>query len=149
MASNNIRLDDGFSTIITLANIPTVHLYEKEVTPPSISGGGAIDTTNMRNSEWRTSAPKSLKTLGQVTATVAYATDALSVVMAQIGVNQLVTVTFPDGSSFEFYGWLDEFNPANNTEGEQPKATITIRPSLRDSLGVETAPVYNEPSTSS
>lgn len=148
-AANTLRLDDGFSTLITLANLPTVHLYEKEVTPPGFDLGGPIDTTTMRNANWRTSAARQLKTLTQVQATVAYATDALEDILAQLGVSQLVTVTFPDGSSLEFYGWIEQFTPSAHKEGEQPTAAITIHPSNRDALGAESAPVYNDPATSS
>ena len=148
MASKAIKLDDGFSTVITIANLPLVKLYEKEVTPPPISGGGPIDVTTMRNMAWRTSAPKSLKTLGQVSTTVAYATEVIDLVIAQIQVNQLILVTFPDSSSFEFWGWIDSFTPSSHKEGEQPTAAMVIHPSLRNADEVETAPVYNDPTES-
>lgn len=144
--SNTLRLDDGFATLILLANLPSVKFYEKEVTPPGYAGGGAIDTTTMRNTAYRTSAPKQLKNLTPVTAVVAYATDCLEDVWDEIGVNQLITITYPDGSTIAFYGWLDEFTPSNHTEGEQPTATITIIPSMRDTAGTETAPDYTAPS---
>lgn len=143
------RLDDGFSTIITIANLPNVKLYEKDVTPPGFSGGGPIDTTTMRNSNWRTMAPKSLKSLSALTATVAFATEALNDIQNQLGINQLVIVTFPDNSSLSFYGWIDEFTLGKFTEGEQPTATITIQPSLRHpTTGAETAPDYDTASGS-
>lgn len=146
---HTLRLDDGFSTIITVANIPSVKLYEKDVTPPGMAMGGAIDTTTMRNSTWRTNAPRKLKSLSQVSSTVAFATVAIDDVKAQIGINQLITVTFPDSSSIVFYGWIEEFTPGAFTEGEQPTATLTIVPSLRDTDGTETAPDYLEPVGSS
>lgn len=141
--NNSIRLDDGFSTIITLANIPTVHIYEKEVTPPGISGGGAIDTTTMRNTKWRSMAPKALKTLTDMTAVVAFSTDAIPVIMSQTNIKQQITVTFPDGSSLSFYGWMDEFTLGKFSEGDQPTATIKIVPSNINPLtGLESAPDY-------
>lgn len=139
------RLDDGFSTIITLENIPTIKLYEKDVTPPGYTAGGPIETTTMRNIAYRTSAPRQLKSLTQVTATVAYATVALQDIWAQIGVNQLITITFPDESTLEFYGWIEEFTAATHTEGEQPTATLTIQPGMRNNDGDEVAPVYQHP----
>lgn len=146
---NEVRLDDGFSTIITLANIPTIKLFEKDVTPPGMTAGGPIDTTTMRNVEWRTGAPRKLKSLTQVAATVAYATEAFPTIWAQIAVIQLVTVTFPDGSSIVFWGWLEEFTPATNTEGEQPTAGIVVQVGNRNPAGAEVAPVYNAPAESS
>ena len=141
------RLDDGFSTIITIANLPSVKLYEKEVTPPGFQGGGATDTTTMRNTTWRTSSPKYLKTLSAVTAVVAFATEALTQILAQVNVNQLITVTFPDDSTLSFYGWIDSFVPGKFTEGEQPTATLTLQPSNHDTSDVETAPAYHSTSS--
>jgi len=145
----NKPLDDGFSTIITLANIPTVKIYEKEVTPPGIQAGGAIETTTMRNTTWRTMSPKSLRTLTPMSVTVAFATEAIPQIQGQVGINQLITVTFPDLSTLAFYGWIDEFTIGAMTEGEQPTATITIQPSNQSSPGVEAAPVYTAPENSS
>ncbi len=144
-AANELRLDDGFSTIITLENLPTIKLFEREVTPPGFTSGGPIETTTMRNLAYRTSAPRKLKSLTPVTATVAYATIALTQIWAQIGVNQLITITFPDGSTIAFWGWIEAFTPANHTEGAQPTASLTVQPGMRNSDGVEVAPVYTEP----
>jgi hypothetical protein len=145
MQLNNIRLDDGFSTTIELENIPTVKLYEKEITPPNISGGGPIETTTMRNLAWRTKSPKKLKAMGNISTTCAYATDAIPVLFAQIGVNQRMTVTFADGAHLRLWGWLDEFTPGAFTEGEQPTATVVFVPSLHNNSGVEVAPEYIQP----
>lgn len=139
------RLDDGFSTIITLENIPTIKLYEKDVTPPGYTAGGPIETTTMRNIAYRTSAPRKLKSLTQLTATVAYATVAYPDIWAQIGINQLVTVTFPDESTISFYGWIEEFTAATHTEGEQPTASLVIQTGMRDNNGEEVAPAYANP----
>lgn len=145
----NERLDDGFSTYFTLSNIPTVKLYEKEITPPGITAGGPIDTTTMRNITWRTMKPRALKSLTQGSATVAFATEAIPIVMGQVRVNQQVTVTFPDQSTLTFWGWLEEFTIAALVEGEQPTATITIQPSNMNNDDEEVAPVYTPPADSS
>ena len=145
---STIRLDDGFSTIITLENIPSVKIYEKEVTPPGLTGGGPIDTTTMRNDSWRTMSPKSLKSMTALTAVVAFATEAIPVIQEQININQVITVTFPDNSSLAFYGWVDEFTLGKFSEGEQPTATLTIQPSLHNAAGAEVAPDYEGPSGS-
>lgn len=148
-AANDIRLDDGYATIITFANIPNVKLYEKEITPPGMTAGGVIDTTTMRNQTWRTMAPRNLKSLTPVTAVVAYATSAIPDVMGQVGINQEVTITFPDGSSITFWGWIESFTPAAMSEGAQPTATINITPGNIDDTGAEVAPEYNAPAESS
>lgn len=148
MSANNVRLDDGFSTIILLTNVPNIHLFEKDVTPPGMTSGGQIDTTTMRNTEWRTAAPRALKSLTQMTATVAYATDAIEVIWAQIGVIQEIVVTFPDKAKIKFWGWLEEFTPGTNTEGEQPTANLVIAVGNRNPAGVEVAPDYSNPEES-
>lgn len=136
-------MEDGFSTIITFpAPYATIAFYEKTVTPPGVSGGGANDVTTMRNTAWRTFAPKKLKTLTDVSAEVAYDPAVYDDIVSMVNLNQLVTVTFPDASTIQFYGWLDEFTPNANEEGSQPTANITIIMSNRDATGGEQAPVY-------
>jgi len=149
MLASAKRLDDGFSTTISLSNIPTIKLFEKDVTPPGMTAGGAIDTTTMRNLAWRTMAPRKLKTLTPVSATVAYATEALETIFAQIGIIQLVTITFPDESTLAFWGWLEEFTPGTNTEGEQPTANMVVQTGNRNADGEEVAPLYTPPAGSS
>jgi len=135
------RIDDGHSTTIAFANYPSVLFWEKEVTPPGVSGGGANDTTTMQNSVWRTMAPKQLKTLSNSSVVVAYDPDVYTDVVAMVNENQLITVTFPDASTLAFWGWLDEFTPQRVVEGQQPTAEVTIIPSNQNAAGAETAPV--------
>lgn len=136
------RMDDGFSTTISLANGTT--LFEKSVTPPGLDGGGATDTSTMRNTTYRTNSPKSLITLSESSVTVAYDPSEISGLISEINSNQLLTVTFPDGSSLAFWGWLNAFTPGENVEGEQPTAEMTIIPSNQNNASppVEVAPVF-------
>ena len=135
-------LNDGRPTRITFADFPVVEFCEKEVTPPGVEGGGANDTTTMKNTTFRTMQPKKLKTLAEGGATVAYETVVYDKIIAMININQLITVTFPDLSSIAFFGWLDTFVPGALVEGEQPTAEITIIPSNQDAAGAETPPVH-------
>lgn len=139
------RMDDGFSTTITLANGTT--LFEKSVTPPGLDGGGAIDTTTMRNTLYRTNSPKSLITLSESSVTVAYDPAAYSTLITALNTNQLITITFPDTSTIAFWGFLNSFTPGENTEGEQPTAELTIIPSNHDNASppAEVAPVITAP----
>jgi len=136
------RIDDGFSTTISLGGVV---LWEKSITPPSIDGGGENDTTTMRNSNWRTRAPKKLKTLGESSFTAAYDPAAYTSLLSQINVNQSITITFANGATLQFWGWLNSFEPSEVQEGEQPEATVTIIPSNQDASGNEVAPVYTAP----
>lgn len=148
MAANSQMLRDGYSTTITIANLPLVKLYEKSVTYGATSLGGGIDVTTMRNSSFVTMAPKSLKTEEPLTLTVAYATEALDDIMAQMGVNQQITVTLPDTSYWTFWGFIDSFTPSAHTPGEQPTADISIVKSNMNTDWVETGPVYYPPTES-
>ncbi len=136
------RLTDGFPTRTTFGSFPSVAFSAKTVTPPGMDAGGPNDTTTMDNIRWRTMQAKKLITLTQGQQTAAYDPIVYSSVVSMIGVNQLVTVTFPDGSTLAFWGFLDKFTPNEIKEGEQPTAVTVIEPTNQDNSGVEQAPVY-------
>ena len=136
------RIDDGHATLITFAADSDVQLWEKEVTPPGVSGGGANDTTTMNNTAWRTFAPKKLKTLTEMSFVAAYDPKVYDEIVLMCNDNQLITITFADGSKLAFWGWINEFTPNRIVEGEQPTAEVTIIPSNQNDSGVEVAPDY-------
>jgi hypothetical protein len=144
-----MRLDDGFSTIVEFDELPGLKMYEKTVTPPGVNAGGAIDTTTMRNTEVRTKSPKQLIDFSDMSLTVAYDTGiyANDQIIAVCGVNQLITITLPDGGTYEFWGWIDQFTPGELSEGNQPTATMTIILSNQDATddNAEIKPVYTAP----
>lgn len=137
-------LTDGFSTTIELAEAPSgfyLIIPEKAVTPPSLEGGGKIDNTSMRNTVVRTSSPKKLLDVGDCTLTVQYDPTGLTAMKALMLVNQLITLTFPDLTTWQFWAFVDSFTPSENAEGEEPTAEITIVTTNQNDSGVETAPV--------
>ena len=135
------RMDDGFSTTIEFAEDSDVQMWEKEVTPPGVSGGGEIPTTTMQNTTWRTRSPKSLIDLQPCTFVVAYDPAVYDEIIAMINTNQEITITFPDDATLVFWGWLDEFTPNALVEGEQPTAEVTLIQSNRNASDAETSPV--------
>jgi len=141
-------LNDGFSTTIGFATtgpIFGVIALEKTVTPAGLSGGGGIPITTMRNLTMRTVAPKSLITVDALTLTVAYDPGVYgggNTFSGSININQQIVIAFPDGSTFTFWGFLDEFKPQENREGEQPLAALTVIASNIDDTGSESAPIY-------
>lgn len=144
------RIDDGFPTLISFGGLDsgvTLKIWEREVTPPGVDGGGANDTTNMRNTYWRTRAPKKLVTLTTMSFVAQYDAELYDTdqIQAMVNVNQPITITFPDTSSVVFWGWLDKFNPNAITEGNVATANCVIEPSNQDADGNEIAPVYNAP----
>ena len=96
----------------------------------------------MRNTRWRTRAPKKLLTMTAMTASCAYDPEVYEDIVSMMQENQLITVTFPDESQVEFWGFVDKFVPGEVKEGDQPVATVTIEPSNQDENGTEVAPVY-------
>jgi hypothetical protein len=139
------RLDDGYQTLISFDEDPDVVFYEKTVTPPGIDGGGEVDITVMANTTYRTRNPKALITTGNASLTVAYDPAVYDEIIALVNVNTLITITFSDGSTLDFWGWLNTFTPGECQEGEQPTAEIEIIASNQNDLGVETAPDYKVP----
>lgn len=138
-------LTDGHPTTITfdaLATGVTLLLKETTVTPPGISAGGENDTTTMRNVTWRTMQPKQLKSLTDGSVTFQYDPQIYDQILTILGVNGLVTVTFADNSTLDFWGWLDDFTPGETVEGAMPTATGTIKCSNQNNSGTEVAPDY-------
>lgn len=127
-----IKLDDGYQTLITPAANADVNFWEKTVKPPGLDGGDPTNTTTMHNVTYRTQSPKALITMTEMTLTVAYDPVMYTEALALINVETTYTVTFPDGSTLAFYGYLQSFEPGDHTEGEQPEATITIQPTNQD-----------------
>lgn len=137
------KVDDGFSTLITLEDDPDISLWEKTVTPPGQDGGDAIETTTMHNDEWRTFSPRQLKTLTDASATCAYDPKVFNQLLTQINNNQSVTVTYPNSDTLAFFGYLRSVEPDENTEGEQPTMTVTFTPTNIDpDTGAEADPVF-------
>jgi hypothetical protein len=150
MAFEPVRIDDGFSTIIEFPGFfgddPVTKLYEKEVTPPSLSGGGPVDVTTMRNIALRTQSPKKLKSVGNMQATVAYCSDALESLNGYLGIIGEIHVIFPDGAKIVFWGWMDSFTPASMQEGVQPTAVVVFIASNHQALSdVEETVAYTPP----
>lgn len=137
-------LTDGYQALIAFnssGGVPT-YMKEKEVQPPDIDGGGEIDTTTMRNVVWRTRQPKHLKTLGNIVVHVEYDSATYVNIVSAINVNQTITVSFPDGHTLTFWGWVNKFTPTSLKEGEFPTAELQVICSNQTSNNVESGPVY-------
>lgn len=136
-----IKLDDGFKTLVCPAANPTISFWEKTVKPPGLDGGDAIDTTTMHNNTWRTKAPRALVTMTDGDCKAAYDPNLYNTILTLLNVKTVWTVTFPDGSTLAFWGFLKSFAPDELKEGAQPEATVMIVPTNQDSTGTEQAPV--------
>ncbi len=136
-----IMLDEGYRTLITIAADTDISFWEKSVTPPGVDGGDAVDITTMHNDVWRTMRSRSLKTLTEVSCTVGYDPAVITQIVAICNVETTITITFPDGSTWAFYGYLRVFTPSENSEGDPVEADITIQPTNFDPVNhVEAGP---------
>lgn len=133
------RLKDGFKTVI---NIGGTNIFEMEVQPPGLEGGDAIETTTMRNVSRRTKAARQLIEMTNGSLTVAWDPASYSSLKSQINNNQELTVTFPDLSTLQFWGYLKNFIPNPLVEGEMPTAECEIVGTLSDNDCVEQDWVY-------
>lgn len=125
-------LENGYSSKITFATDTDISFWEKTVQPPGVEGGEPIETTTMYNTTWRSYAAQALKTLTPLTCTVAYDPVVYDQIIALINVNGAITCLFPNNDTLDFYGFLQNFEPAELAEGTHPEATITITPTNVD-----------------
>lgn len=141
-----IRLEDGCSSKVTFSLDPDIALWEQEVTPPEVDGGERIDISTMWETDWKAYVAQCVKDLMPFTFTAAYDPDAYDEVVAIINNDSgSVTVTFPDGSTLAFFGYLQKFSPSNMTKGSMPLATVTVAPTNYDKTNhVVAGPVMTE-----
>ena len=140
---------DGFNTTLTFPGTGTT-LIEKTITPPGGDAGGPIDFTGMRNSRYRTMAPKSLITLTPLSGKFKWDPAFYNTAIANLGVNQASTLNFPTiqggvavtAHTLVFWGWLNTFKPEEMDEGKLPLADIEVQPSNINGSYAEVAPVF-------
>lgn len=140
-----IMLENGHPTLVTLSALPSISFWEKEVTPPGMDGGDEIDQTTMFNVAFTTSAPRKLKTMTEMSLTASYDPVVYTNLLAVINVKQTITVTYPDGSTEAFFGFVKNSEKDALVNGTQPSMTITIMPTNADpNDGTEQAPAYDD-----
>ena len=147
------RLGDGYQTLLSFADPSTygtgeqtavVAFWEREVTPPGIDGGDAVENTTMHNQQWRTMNPRHLKTLTESSINAAYDPAIYVSILSIINANTSVTVWFPDHSYLCFWGYLKSFEPGPLAEGKMPECAIKVTPTNHDNEGNECAPIYQQ-----
>ena len=142
-------LTDGQGTTIEFSIDTTLYFFPKNLTPSGWDGGGPNDVTLLSNTKYMTMMPKTLKTITALSGEAAYSTQGLKTdgsigsFAAMVNRNQQVTVTYPDGAQFTFWGYLDKLTPNQIVGGQQPTLTFTIQPTMWDSdLCQEADPNY-------
>lgn len=135
---------DGYATLFTLGAFPGIQLYERETTPPGIDGGGPIESTTMRNARWRTKDPKTLVGIGDVMATVCYASAAYEdILTTAVNTPDSLLLFWPDGATLLVNGYVDKFSPTGHSEGNLPTANFVFVITNRNpTTGAEEGPVF-------
>jgi hypothetical protein len=122
-------LSDGYQTLVAFQADPDVSFWEKTVKPPGVDGGAPVNTTTMHNVTVRTMAPRNLITMTDMSVKVAYDPRVYEQILLLVNTLTGITVHFSDGSTLDFYGWLQKFEPSDCADGAQPEATVVITPS--------------------
>lgn len=136
-----IMLKNGFPIKVTFSSDPNLEIWEKSVQPPGVVGGDPIEQTTQHNVEWETFAPQVLKSLSEGGGTCAYDPGCLTAIEALVNVEQTITYTFPDGTTWAIYGYLAEWVPDALERGTQPEASFKIQFTNWDLAGkVEAGP---------
>lgn len=136
-----LRLRDGFRTKFTFANDSDLSVWEISGKPPSYDGGDPIDLRTMWDTKYVPKWPRGLIEVGPATMKVAYDPAVLTQIVAIINTATTITVTYPDGSTEAYFGYLRSFERDELTDGEMPTATVTIEATMLDSSFAEQAPV--------
>lgn len=146
-------LPNGYRAFIAFENAPSLAVFEKAVTPPGMDGGEPIDITTMHNVRSRTKAPRHLIEPTDTSMRVGYNTIVWDDTHAQditeetiedlINDNQSITVSFPDGATYDFFGWLKSWTPSEMEDGIFPEADMVIVQSNWDHINcVESVAVF-------
>ena len=123
-------MTDGFSTYIYFpSNGGLAGTLFKEVTvkPPGLDSRGPIDISSMRNIRLITKVPKKLTDVTDMSVNVQWDPAIyapLATLFGATGVmrtNQKVWVYFPNLELWEFYGYVDKFDPQDQVEGENQR----------------------------
>jgi hypothetical protein len=98
----------------------------------------------MWNTTWRTRYARHLKTLTDCTGEAAYDPDCIPDLQTIINNVGGVTVHFADGSTLDFWGFLQKVDFSEHKEGEMPTLNYTIVPTNQDlaTLGSTQGPVF-------
>ena len=128
-----LRLTNGFSTKVTFSIDSTIELWEKSVTPPGMDGGDPVDNTTQHETAWTIFRPRTLRTLTEVSFVAAYDPQVYTESDTEIiNQEQTITVSFADGSTIAFFGWVRSMIPQEMVDGEQPVMDVVIVPSNWD-----------------
>ncbi len=107
---------DGQGTRCLFATTTDFMLRKVEITPAEEEVPGSDDTT-LENTEVETQRPKTLKKVGSIAFKAVL--DPAIKAAAPFGINQKITIEYPDGDADEYYGFLSKCTPAGIKGGDR------------------------------
>jgi hypothetical protein len=126
VAPSGRKIPDGQGIFITFASNPDLLFWEKSAKPPGYDGGDAIDITDSFNVRKKTKAPRTLVDSTDMEVTGFWEPGSLVEIEALLNVEDVITVTYPDGSKDYFYGFARVWESEDVAEGEPVMGTLTI-----------------------
>ena len=136
-----IILEDGFKTLITISRRPALKIWEIDVKPVSHNGGDKIKLSNMHNNRYHTYGTRRLIELTDGQSKCHYDPAVLAELHEELNINQVITETYSDGSTYCYWGTINKVDRDTHQEGEAPTMTVSFFATNRDDSGVEQAPV--------
>lgn len=112
-----------------------VTFSEKSIKPPSIASTGKLDTSSSANSVTagggflKSFIPSLFSEVGDATASVLFDPTEVADIYAALNVEKSIVITWADGATLTFKGWLDSFDPDDGDTIDASTAntaTITI-----------------------
>jgi hypothetical protein len=100
-----------------------------------------LDATCLSNSTWTTKKPSLLKDVPDLSFTAKFDPAELAGIRGEVGVNQLLVLTYPDASTDTFWGYLQDFTPDAGAVSTVWEMSGTIVVSNMNGSDVETGPV--------
>ncbi len=137
-----IALKEGMHTKYAFASDPDISFWEKTTKPPTIDGGEAIDQTTQHNVTAKVQRSRVLLNYTPITFKATYDPAVITQIRALCNVEGAITESFPDGSTLDYFGFLQKAEFDELAEGVLPECTITIVPTNWDPVNnVESLPV--------
>lgn len=140
------KLRNGHPTKLAFALLPAANFWEVTTGVPGVDGGPEVNNTTMHNVLWETMIPGALLTLSPFDVDAAWDPNFYGQCSATlINKNGSVTVHLPDGSTIDFFGFLQKMVPQPLKKNEFPMVKLTIVPTNTDpTTYAEAAPVVTE-----
>jgi len=120
------KIDQGYRITITNSADTDVSLFEVEVTPGGLDNGDPIDTSTQFNNKYHTRRPRALMKADGAKIKAQLAAGTRKQVDLLIGVEATITETYPDGSTYCYYGYFKSVKFDTFKEGEKPMCEVEV-----------------------